>query len=268
MQAPQFFGLVPPPYFDVTGYQGKLIVIEGTDGVGRTTQIERLKEWLEVRGHAVIETGLARSELVGTTIDEAKQGTAMNRLTMSLLYATDFADRLEKQIIPALKAGYVVLADRYIFTEIARAKVRGVDPRWVRDLFGFAVMPDLVIYLKADVKTVLKRTLASGRIDYWEAGRDLHPHLDTYDSFVAYQTDLLQEFDKLAVEFAFKVIDARRGAGTVQDEVREHVSEAVQDMRSVGEDSALLRLADLAGGGPASSPPPRPPRAERADSRD
>ena len=243
MNTPQFFGLAPPPYFDVTGYEGKLIVIEGTDGVGRTTQIERLREWLEVRGHAVIETGQARSELVGDTIEEAKQGHALNRLTMSLLYATDFADRLEKQIIPALKAGYIVLSDRYFFTAIARAKVRGADPLWVRDLFAFAIMPDLVLYLKADVKTVLKRVLAAGVIDYWEAGRDLHPHLDTYDSFVAYQTDLLQEFDRLAVEFNFKTVDARLPMGKVQDILREHV-EAIVGQTAPGDDSQVIRLDD------------------------
>ncbi|HVY60206.1 MAG TPA: dTMP kinase [Planctomycetota bacterium] len=243
MQDPQFFGLVPPPYFDTTGYEGKLIVIEGTDGVGRTTQIERLKEWLEVRGHAVIETGLARSELVGDTIDQAKEGHSMNRLTMSLLYATDFADRLEKQIIPALKAGYVVLADRYFYTAVARAKVRGADAQWVRDLFGFALMPDLVLYLKADVKTVLRRVLSAGVIDYWEAGRDLHPHLDTYDSFIAYQTDLLQEFDKLAVEFGFRTIDARLPVAKVQDLLREHVG-GLAGPDPAGDESSIVRADD------------------------
>src|SRR5213596_3758831 len=127
------------PYLPIDGYPGKIIAIEGTDGVGRTTQIRLLREWLEIQGYGVIETGWTRSELMQLTIELAKASNTLNKLTFVLLYATDFADRLEKEIIPALKAGFIVLSDRYIFTALARAGVRGVDRAWIRNLYGFAV---------------------------------------------------------------------------------------------------------------------------------
>src|SRR5512146_2574006 len=127
------------PYMNVGGLQGRLIVVEGSDGVGRTTQIQLLRNWLEVEGLATVETGWTRSPLVQKTIDLAKEGHTMNLLTLNLLYATDFADRLEHEIIPALRAGFIVVADRYIYTAFARAIVRGADPQWIRNIFGFAI---------------------------------------------------------------------------------------------------------------------------------
>src|SRR5207237_8669290 len=143
------------PYLTIDNYPGKLIAIEGTDGVGRSTQIALLREWLEVQGYGVIETGWTRSELMSPTIDLAKSSNTLNKLTFVLLYATDFADRLEKEIIPALTAGFVVLADRYIFSALARAGVRGVERAWLRSLYGFAIAPHLVFYLKIDVDTLI-----------------------------------------------------------------------------------------------------------------
>ena len=140
------------PYLPIDGYPGKIIAIEGTDGVGRSTQIRLLREWLEVQGYGVIETGWTRSELMQPTIELAKASNTLNKLTFVLLYATDFADRLEKEIIPALKAGFIVLSDRYIYTAMARAGVRGVDRTWMRNLYGFAIAPHLVFYLKIDEK--------------------------------------------------------------------------------------------------------------------
>ncbi len=131
-----------------------MIVIEGTDGVGRSTQIEQLKPWLEVQGHAVVTTGWTRSPLLSETINEAKAGHELNVTTFSLLYAADFADRLENEIIPAMQAGFVVLADRYMYTAFARNTVMGADPAWTRSLFGFALVPDLVLYLRIDVELV------------------------------------------------------------------------------------------------------------------
>jgi dTMP kinase len=139
------------PYLPIHDYPGKLIAVEGTDGVGRTTQIHLLREWLEVQGYGVIETGWTRSTLMQPTIDLAKASNTLNKLTFVLLYATDFADRLEKEIIPALKAGFVVLSDRYIYTALARAGVRGTDRQWLRNLYGFAIAPHQVFYLKVDV---------------------------------------------------------------------------------------------------------------------
>src|SRR5688500_6194902 len=136
------------PYLPIEGYPGKLIAVEGTDGVGRSTQIHLLREWLEIQGYGVIETGWTRSELMQPTIDLAKSSNTLNKLTFVLLYACDFADRLEKEIVPALKAGFIVLADRYIYTALARAGVRGVDSQWIRRVYGFAIAPHLVFYLK------------------------------------------------------------------------------------------------------------------------
>src|SRR5881227_2579967 len=161
------------PYLPIDGYPGKLIAIEGTDGVGRSTQIMLLREWLEVQGYGVIETGWTRSELMQPTIDLAKSSNTLNKLTFVLLYACDFADRLEKEIIPALKAGFIVLADRYIYTALARAGVRGVDSQWIRRVYGFAIAPHLVFYLKVDVETLIGRVLESRGMDFWESGMDL-----------------------------------------------------------------------------------------------
>src|SRR5260221_7952497 len=147
------------PYLPIDGYPGKLIAIEGTDGVGRSTQIQLLREWLEIKGYGVVETGWTRSPLMQPTIELAKSSNTLNKLTFVLLYATDFADRLEKEIIPALKAGFVVLSDRYIFSALARAGVRGVDRQWLRNLYSFPIAPHLVFYLNVDVKTLIGRVL-------------------------------------------------------------------------------------------------------------
>ena len=155
------------PYLPIDGYPGKIIAIEGTDGVGRSTQIHLLREWLEVQGYGVVETGWTRSELMQPTIELAKASNTLNKLTFVLLYATDFADRLEKEIIPALKAGFIVLSDRYIYTALARAGVRGVDRTWMRNLYGFAIAPHQVFYLKIDEKTLIRRVLQSRGMDFW-----------------------------------------------------------------------------------------------------
>jgi dTMP kinase len=213
------------PYVDIGSYPGKIIAIEGTDGVGRSTQIRLLREWLEVQGYGVIETGWTRSALLQPTIELAKSSNTLNKLTFVLLYATDFADRLEKEIIPALKAGFIVLADRYIFTALARAGVRGVDRAWLRSLYGFAIAPHLVFYLKVDVDTLIRRVLQSGGMDFWESGMDLKHGDDIYDSFRAYQSKLLREYTSMAEEFHFRVLDGRRDVDTIQDELRRQVQE-------------------------------------------
>jgi dTMP kinase len=211
------------PYLEMHEYPGKLIAIEGTDGVGRTTQIQLLREWLEVKGYGVVETGWTRSTLMQPTIELAKASNTLNKLTFVLLYATDFADRLEKEIIPALKAGFVVLSDRYIFTALARAGVRGIDRQWQRNLYGFAIAPHLVFYLKVDVETLIGRVLAARGMDFWESGMDLKLGDDIYDSFRAYQNKLLREYSSMADEFHFRNIDARRSVNHIQDELRKQV---------------------------------------------
>ena len=132
------------PGIDPQELRGKLIVIEGADGVGRSTQLWLLKQWLETKGHAVLATRMTRSALAGKGLRQAKKGTTLGRVTMALFYATDFADRLEHEVIPALKAGFIVLTDRYIYTLIARALVRGIDPNWIREVYGFALVAILI----------------------------------------------------------------------------------------------------------------------------
>jgi dTMP kinase len=219
-------------------YPGKLIAIEGTDGVGRTTQIQLLREWLEVKGYGVIETGWTRSELMQPTIELAKSSNTLNKLTFVLLYATDFADRLEKEIIPALKAGFIVLSDRYIFSALARAGVRGVDRQWLRTLYGFAIAPHMVFYLKVDVSTLIGRVLAARGMDFWESGMDLKQSDEIYDSFRSYQSKLLREYASMADEFHFRVVDARRSIGQIQDELRRQVATFLEEAEKPADTSA------------------------------
>ena len=203
---------------------GKLIVIEGTDGVGRSTQIAMLKEWLEQQGHAVLDTGLSRSGLVGKSIRRAKEGHTLGRLTLTLFYATDFADRLEHEIVPALRAGFVVLTDRYIYSLMARAMVRGLDPAWVRNIHSFALKPDAIFYLRIGVDELIPRAVFQRGFDYWESGMDLYSTEDMYESFNKYQTTLLQQFDRLAEEFQFEVVDANPEPKVIFEQLRSGIS--------------------------------------------
>ena len=213
----------PITYLPLDQYPGKIIALEGTDGVGRSTQIHLLREWLEVQGYGVVETGWTRSELMQPTIELAKASNTLNKLTFQLLYATDFADRLEKEIIPALKAGFIVLSDRYIYTAMARAGVRGVDRTWIRNLYGFAIVPHLVFYLRLDEKTLIRRVLQSRGMDYWESGMDMKLGDDIYESFRAYQRSLLKEYTSMADEYSFRVLDARRKVEVIQEELRRQI---------------------------------------------
>jgi dTMP kinase len=187
---------------------GKLIVIEGTDGAGRTTQINLLKPWLEEMGHAVLDTGMTRSHLAGEGIRRAKEGNNLGRVTQSLFYATDFIDRLENEIMPALRAGFVVLTDRYIYSLMARAIVRGVDAAWIRSIYSMALVPDAIFYLRVGIEELIPRVVFSRGFDYWESGMDVFPGHDMYESFRNYQAALLAEFDRLSAEFNFETVDA------------------------------------------------------------
>lgn len=209
---------------------GKLIVLEGTDGVGRSTQTRLLRNWLESSGLAVYDTGLTRGRLAGQHIQQAKEGHTMGRRTQSLFYATDFADRLENEILPALRAGYVVLTDRYIYSLMARAAVRGMERQWLRRLYGFALRPDLILYLQINIEKLIPRVLASGGYDYWESGMDYVAADNMHDAFVKHQTALLREFDHMAQEYNFTVIDATRSIEEVFHDLQAHVKQVVQDM--------------------------------------
>lgn len=230
-----FYGK-PLPRFERESYTGKLIVIEGTDGVGRSTQTAMLRAWLESRGHAVLDTGMTRSVLAGRGIKEAKQGHTLGRLTMQLFYATDFADRLENEMIPALRAGFVVLTDRYIYSAIARAIVRGADPHWVRAIYGIALIPDAIFYLRIrSAGELVGRVLNASRgLDYWESGMDLYLGEDFYDSFIEYQTRLLQEFDRMSGEYGFHVVDASRPVRRVAADLRRAVKRVVDEIELAG----------------------------------
>ena len=221
-------------YVNPSDLKGKLIVIEGTDGVGRSTHIELLQEWLEVQGYGVITTGWTRSSLMSRTIETAKQGNILDHWSLSLLYATDFADRLEHQIIPALRSGFIVLADRYIYTAFVRDTVRKGDRAWIRDVFGFALVPDLVCYLRIDVDTLALRVLESNGMNYWESGMDLRLGADLYDSFKKYQTLMIEEFDRMAEEFKFEVVDARKSLEEIQDFLRAKIQPLLRNGRSRG----------------------------------
>jgi len=212
------------PDINLEELKGKLIVLEGTDGVGRSTHIGLLKQWLENNGHAVLDTGMARSALTGKAIRQAKEGHTMGSVTMSLFYTTDFADRLENEMIPALRAGFIVLTDRYIFSLMARAMVRGADPEWIRDVYGFALKPDAVFYLRVNVDELVTRVIQSTGFDYWESGMDLHLGEDMYDSFVEYQTRLLKEFDKMVEGYGFEVVDASRSIEEGFEDLKERVA--------------------------------------------
>lgn len=213
------------PYRPLKPNKGRLIAVEGTDGVGRTTQITLLRQWIELNGHAVLETGWTRSNLMSKTIESAKMGSGLDRHSFSLLYATDFADRLENQIIPALEAGFVVLADRYIYTAFARDWMRGKNTAWIEDVFGFAVVPDLVFYLRLDVDSLIQRVLLSGGMDYWESGCDLHLGDDLYENFRQYQAGMISKFDEMAARFNFEVMDAKQGVDAIQAELRNRITE-------------------------------------------
>jgi dTMP kinase len=211
----------PIPGMPKEPLRGKLIVLEGADGSGRTTEVELLREWLEIQGRPVVDTGLRRSTLVMKQIDEAKQGHTLGATTLALMYAADFADQLENKIIPAMSAGSTVLADRYIYTLMARATVRGASRDWARKLYGFALVPDLTVFLDASSDILLHRAISKyGSLDYWESGMDLSLSRDRFESFFLYQKLLNDEFEWMAKEYGFSRVDANRPPLQVHRDVK------------------------------------------------
>jgi len=204
---------------------GKLIVVEGADGSGRSTQIAKLVEWLEGSGHATVQVGLKRSSLVSDELSRAQEGNILSRTTLSLFYATDFADQLENVILPALRAGFIVLADRYIYTLMARDLVRGFNEPWLKNLYGIALEPDAVFYLTVDPEELVQRNLAkNAALDYWESGMDLGMARDMFDSFVKYQTDMQATFRRLQDSYGFTFVDGNRSAETIHAELQKKIS--------------------------------------------
>lgn len=209
------------PGVDTSKLAGKLIVVEGADGSGRSTQIQMLVDWLEGCGHSTKQVGLKRSTLVSEELDRAQEGNILSRTTLSLFYATDFADQLENMILPALRAGQMVLADRYIYTLMARDIVRGMDEKWLKNLYGMALVPDAVFYLNVAPEELVQRTFAKySRLDYWESGMDLGLSRDMFDSFLKYQALMLRTFKSLQSTYGFHIIDAHRPVDQINADLR------------------------------------------------
>lgn len=219
------------PRINPASLKGSLIVLEGPDGAGRSTQIALLRDWLRRAGYPTVEIGLKRSTLVGPELMEAMQGNTLCPITLSLFYATDFADQLEHSIIPSLRAGFVVLADRYIYTLMVRDVVRGIDSQWIKDVYKIALVPDLVLYIKVKVKTLAERSFQKkGVLDYWESGMDIQRSGDMYECFVRYQTHVQREYDKLAQEFSFKTVNGDSDPVSLHREVQAHVAKLLNPL--------------------------------------
>lgn len=205
--------------------RGKLIVVEGIDGSGKSTQIKLLHKWLEARGHGVFFTEWNSSDLVREATKRGKKKNLLTPTTFSLLHATDFADRLTYAIIPYLRCGMTVLADRYTYTAFARDIARGVDRRWVRDLYSFSVKPDMVLYFRVPLDVAVGRILgARAKIKFYEAGMDRGLSADPVESFRLFQGRVLEEYDRLATEYRFVVIDGTRTIDSQQRQVRDRVA--------------------------------------------
>src|SRR6267142_4731818 len=232
MKAFETYG-VPVPRVELADLTGWLIVIEGTDGVGRTTHVNLLRQHLERLGYAVAETGLSRSDLANKGIRRAKQGNTLGSNAFNLYYATDFADRLEHQIVPALRSGFVMLTDRYVYSLIARAMVRGADPDWIKNVYSFSLKPDAVFYLRIDVRDLVPRVLLNGGFDYWESGMDLPLGADLYESFIEYQSRVIGNLDDLAREYEFQTLDARQPVDTISEELARRVQVLLEADRGV-----------------------------------
>ena len=224
----RFFGS-PPPGLDPSKLSGALIVVEGPDSSGRSTHIQLIADWLQQNGYPVAQVGLKRSRLVGRELERAKGGNVLSPRTMSLFYATDFYDQLENRIVPALRAGTVVLADRYVFTPMARDIVRGADREWLASLYSKAIVPDAVFYLEVSPRTLVDRTFtAHGGLDYWESGMDLGLSRDWFGSFVKYQRLMRLEFRKLQAEYGFEAVNANRTIPVIQTALKDHIRKVLR----------------------------------------
>jgi dTMP kinase len=220
-----FFG-EPLVGFDPAEITGTLVVIEGMDGSGRSTQITLLQEWLESEGFAVQTSGLRRSNLVGSDIDQLLAKNAVTRLTLALMYATDFFDQVEHRILPALRSGTVVLADRFIFTLIARGVVRGINRDYMTGLYAMALRPHLTFWLNVRPETAFGREFKKSQaISYWEAGRDMSLSHDLYWSFIRYQTMIKREFEVMAKRHSFIELDGEASVAAVNKQLRQRIGE-------------------------------------------
>ena len=214
--------------FAELGFPGRLIAVEGLDGSGKSTQIYLLKRWLELEGLKVFFSEWNSSALVKSATSKGKKRELLTPTTFSLIHATDFADRYERQLVPLLRAGYIVLCDRYVFTAFARDVVRGCPPKWVRGIYNFALHPDITFFFKSKLEVSLRRIL-DGRpqLKYFEAGMDLHLSSDPYESFRIFQGRILEQYLAMSTEFNFVVIDANERVECQQQIVRQIVQSRI-----------------------------------------
>ena len=220
------------PYLENIEIKGRFIVIEGPDASGRSTQIELLSSKLEADGHAVLNAGLRRSELIGQGILEAKRNFVLGRKTISLFYAADFADQLENKIIPGLRSGYVVLSDRYIYTLMAREAVRGISSSWSHNLYGFALRPDIVFYLDVDPNELVHRVFQKNSyLDYYESGTDLRLSDNMLESFILYQKLLRKQFMRMQKHFNIISIDGNRSIVEINQDLQKRIDEYVTNLQ-------------------------------------
>jgi len=224
VMCPKRFYEIVPPNVDPSGLSGQLLVIEGADGSGRSTQISIVTEWLERKGYPVVNVGLKRSTLISKQLITAQESKAIGPITLNLFYATDFVDQLENVIIPALRAGFVVLSDRYIYTLMVRAIVRGVDPEWVRSMYSLAIMPDAVFHLKVDSQLLIERNFQKkATLDYWESGMDIGYSQDMFQSFFTYQKKIQKQFLLMKDEYGFQVINGNRSVRSITKDLQARI---------------------------------------------
>ena len=214
--------------FAQLGFAGRLIAVEGLDGSGKSTQIYLLKRWLELQGLKVYFSEWNSSEIVKAATSKGKKRELLTPTTFSLIHATDFADRYERHLVPLLRAGYLVLCDRYVFTAYARDVVRGCPPQWVRGIYNFAALPDVTFFFKSNLEVSLHRIL-DGRpqLKYFEAGMDLRLSADPYESFRIFQGRILEQYLAMSTEFGFLMIDANQRVEAQQTVVRELIADRV-----------------------------------------
>ena len=212
------------PNVDLQSLSGQLIVVEGADGSGRSTQINLLRDWLERRGFPTANVGLKRSMLVSGELEAAMQGNILGTRTLSLFYATDFADQLENRILPALRAGFIVLADRYIYTLMARAIVRGIEPEWIQEVYSIALVPDAVFNIAVSPEILLERNLRKDAVlDYWESGMDIGLSHDMFESFITYQGLIQAEFRRMQQTYGFEIINGNRSIRAIGKDLQARV---------------------------------------------
>ncbi|MGH8003403.1 MAG: dTMP kinase [Limisphaerales bacterium] len=227
MKPKRFYGKGLPKV-DPSQLKGKLIVIEGADGSGRSTQIELMRQWLERLGYPTVSFGLKRSTLVAAELEKAMQGNTLSPITLSLFYATDFADQLETIILPALRSGFIVVADRYIYSLMARSIVRGARFDWIREVYGIALVPDAVFYLKVRPKVLVERNFQKkGELDYWESGMDILRSHDMFESFIQYQGQMQRIFKRMEKEYGFLTVNGDRPPATIQKDLQPAVEKVL-----------------------------------------